>query len=106
MVVFNASIKITIDDGARVVFSEDPWVDGQPVDVIALDLVKLVKPCIRRSRTVQQGIEGAAWVRDIAGELSVNAVVQFLKLWNAIRSTNLRVEADTFTWKWTASGGI
>jgi hypothetical protein len=95
--MFNASIKITIGDGAHVVFWEDPWVDGQPVDVIAADLVKLVKPCIRRSCTVHQGIEGAEWVRDIGGELSVNVVVQFLKLWNAIRSTNLRVEADTFT---------
>jgi hypothetical protein len=104
--VFNASIKITIGDGVRVVFWEDPWVDGQPVHVIAPDLVKLVNPCIQRSRTVQEAVEGAAWVRDIAGELSVNAVVQFFKLWNAIRSTNLRAEADTFTWKWTASGGF
>jgi hypothetical protein len=104
--VFNASIKITIGDGAHVVFWEDPWVDGKPVDVIAPDLVKLVKPCIRRSRTVQQGIQGAEWVRDIAGELLLNVVVQFLKLWNAIRSMNLRAEVDTFTWKWTASVGF
>jgi hypothetical protein len=74
--------------------------------VIAPDLVKLVKPSIRRSRTVQQGVEGAAWVHDIAGELSVNAVVQFFKLWNTIRSMNLGAEADTFIWKWTASGGF
>jgi hypothetical protein len=29
---------------------------------------------------VQQGMFDASWVHDISGELSVNAIVQFLKL--------------------------
>jgi hypothetical protein len=44
----------------------------------------MVRPGIKRSRTVQQGLPDAAWVRDIAGELSVNALVQFLNLWTAL----------------------
>jgi hypothetical protein len=85
--VFNASVRITIGDGACIAFWEDPWVDGLPVDAITPDQIKLVKPGIWCSRTVHQEIEGTTWLRDIAGELSVNACVQFLKLWSGISST-------------------
>ncbi|KAM0834874.1 hypothetical protein ACQ4PT_063312 [Festuca glaucescens] len=56
----------------------------------------MVRPGPARSRTVQQGLQGNAWVRDIAGVLSVDAVVQFLRLWPLIQSVQGRC------WCWTA----
>jgi hypothetical protein len=56
---------------------------------------------------VREGLRDNAWVRDIAGELSVDVVVQFLALWEAVASVprSLEVE-DSFTWKWTPSGSF
>jgi hypothetical protein len=69
--IFKALIKVTFGDGAGTLFWEDPWIGGLQADAIAPDLVKLVRPSIRCTRAVQKGVQGAAWARDIAGELSV-----------------------------------
>jgi hypothetical protein len=102
--IFRASINIALGDGALTLFWEDPWIHGQPVDAFAPDLLTLVRPAARSSRTVQQGLLGASWVRDIAGELSVNAVVQFLRLWRELQGVQLGAGSDTVSWKWTPNG--
>ncbi|KAM0892078.1 hypothetical protein ACQ4PT_025976 [Festuca glaucescens] len=84
---------------------EDPWVSGVSVAALAPPVLKLVRPGPARSRTVQQGMQGNAWVRDIQGVLTVDAVVQYLRLWPLIQSVTLRADApDVFTWKFSASG--
>jgi hypothetical protein len=49
-----------------------------------------------------------AWTTDIAiaGELSIDAVVQFMKLWAAVEAVHVGEGADVFRWKWTASGAF
>jgi hypothetical protein len=73
--VFHASVRIVVGDGSRLLFWEDAWIGGLTPDAIAPALVKLVRPGIKRTRSVQQGLNDVAWVRDIASELSVDAVV-------------------------------
>jgi hypothetical protein len=104
--IFNASVSVSVGDGDKTLFWEDPWIAGLAMGAIAPDLIKLVWSCIRRARTVQQGLLDASWVQDIAGELSVNAVVQFLKLWAELRNVALGTGSDIFRWKWTASGSF
>jgi hypothetical protein len=54
---------------------------------------------------VLQGRENNAWVLDIAGTLTVDAVVQFLHLWPRIQATSTRADTpDNFRWKFSASG--
>jgi hypothetical protein len=101
--IFRASINIAQGDGALTLFWEDPWIHGQPVDAFAPDLLTLVRPAARSSRTVRQGLLGATWVRDIAGELSANAVVQFLRLWRELQSVQLGAGSDTVSWKWVCT---
>jgi hypothetical protein len=43
-------------------------------------------------------------VRDIAGNLPVDVVMQFLKLWCAMRALPPRASKDTCIWKWHANG--
>ncbi|KAM0830460.1 hypothetical protein ACQ4PT_066193 [Festuca glaucescens] len=100
--IFKASIKITLGDGAETLFWEDPWIRGVQADALAPDLVKLVRPGARRSRTVRQGLQHAAGTRDITGELSINAVVQYLSLWHELQLVDLGIGRDTIRWKWTA----
>jgi hypothetical protein len=103
--LFNASVKITIGSGDRVLFWEDPWINGVQVSAIAPALLKLVRSGLMRSHTVQQGLPHNEWVRDVAGELTVDVVVQFLRLWTAVHTVEMRgTGADEFQWKWTASG--
>jgi hypothetical protein len=83
---------------------EDPWIGGVQADAIAPDLVKLVRPGVQRMWTVQQGLQNEAWVRDIAGELSVNAVIQYLKLWVELQRVVIGDGEDTIKWKWTTDG--
>jgi hypothetical protein len=102
--IFHASVRITLGDGSRVLFWVDAWIGGVTVDAIAPDLLKLVRPGIRQTRRVQQGMLDASWVCGISGELSVNAIVQFLKLWTMLRDTVTGTGDDHFAWKWTPDG--
>jgi hypothetical protein len=83
----------------------DPWIHGHSVGSLALALLKLVRPGLRRSRSVQQGLSNNAWLLDIGGTLTVDAVVQFLQLWTRVQSIALAPdEPDSFSWKFLASG--
>jgi hypothetical protein len=86
----------------------DPWIGGIDAGSVAPALMKHVRPSIKRARTVAEGLLDNGWARDIAGELTVDALRDYLKLWGAIQSVPRHdVDgADTFRWKWTASGGF
>jgi hypothetical protein len=68
--------------------------------------MKHIRPSVKRARTVADGLLDNGWARDIAGELTVDALRDYLKLWSAIQSVPRHdVDgADTFRWKWTTSG--
>jgi hypothetical protein len=53
---------------------------------------------------VSDELANYVWVRDITGELSVDSMVQFLKLWMALCDVPLGEGADGFTWKWMENG--
>ncbi|KAM0913164.1 hypothetical protein ACQ4PT_012343 [Festuca glaucescens] len=98
-------MKIRIGSGERSIFWEDPWIEGLSVACLAPAILELVRPGPIRTRTVQQGLTDAAWVRDITGTLTVDAVVQFLRLWPLVQAVHLDASVtDSFTWKFSASG--
>jgi hypothetical protein len=84
--LFNASVKISVGDGSRLLFWADPWINGLTASAIAPAVVSMVAPRFISRRSVRDGFVGNAWVTDISGELSVDAVVQFLELWAAVGS--------------------
>ncbi|KAM0855446.1 hypothetical protein ACQ4PT_049767 [Festuca glaucescens] len=102
--IFNASVKIQLHSGSRVLFWEDPWLGGVNVAAIAPAVLALVKPSLVNKRLIADGLPGDAWVRDIAGELSVDAVVQYLHLWRVVQGIILSEGEDSFIWKWMADG--
>jgi hypothetical protein len=63
-------------------------------------------PGLRRRRTVHDGLAGNSWAGDISGELSVDAVVQYLRLWAVIQDMNASRGGgqDSFAWKWHEDG--
>ncbi|KAM0865794.1 hypothetical protein ACQ4PT_043026 [Festuca glaucescens] len=50
--LFNASVRLSVGDGASVLFWEDPWIGGLNVAAIAPAILAMVKPRFRRRRTV------------------------------------------------------
>ncbi|KAM0919191.1 hypothetical protein ACQ4PT_008386 [Festuca glaucescens] len=104
--LFHASIKIYVGDGAHTLFWEDPWINGMCAGTVAPAILALVKPRFRRKMTVQAGLLGNAWTTAIAGELSIDAVVQYLRLWEAVSTCQLQPGSDSFRWKWTSSGSF
>ncbi|KAM0829110.1 hypothetical protein ACQ4PT_067085 [Festuca glaucescens] len=102
--IFNASVRIHVRSGSHILFWEDPWLGGVNVAAIAPAVLAMVRPSLVKKRLVSDGLPGDAWVRDITGELSVDAVVQYLHLWDAVHGVVLSEGEDSFTWKWTADG--
>jgi hypothetical protein len=84
-VLFQASVVVTIGAGMTTLFWEDSWTSGLTTDSIALLLLLLIRPAAQRKRTVAEGLLGHAWVRDIDGELTVDALSGYLKLWRVIQ---------------------
>jgi hypothetical protein len=103
--LFDASVSIKIGSEASVRFWEDAWIGGLTAVTIAPDLVDLVWDPVRRRRSVRDGLEGNAWATDISGQLSVPAIVQYLRLWEAVTLVPWPgVGEDRFSWKWSADG--
>jgi len=53
---------------------------------------------------VADGLFGRRWVRDIAGGLSVQAIVECIRLWDALESVRLSALPDTIVCRWAADG--
>jgi hypothetical protein len=81
--LFDASVRIE-GNGASILFWEDAWIGSLTAAAIAPDLIKLVGVAVRKRRSVQDGLVGNSWAEDIAGELTVAVVVQYLHLWVAV----------------------
>jgi hypothetical protein len=82
--LFQASVVVTIGAGTSANFWEDPWIGGLTAESIAPSLFLLVRPAARPKRTIAEGLLGHAWASDIVGELTLDALTGYLKLWRAI----------------------
>ncbi|XP_071678586.1 uncharacterized protein [Lolium perenne] len=102
--MFNASVVISVGSSASLLFWEDPWIQGLFVAAVAPEVLKLVRPGVVKRRSVRDGLLNHAWATDIVGELSVDAVVQYLRLSAAVVVVPINGGADTFRWKWTEDG--
>jgi hypothetical protein len=55
---------------------------------------------------VADGLQANSWARDISGELTVEALRDYLRLWSVIQGAPQQgnEEVDSFRWKWTSCG--
>jgi hypothetical protein len=105
---FDASITVEVGDGVRALFWEDNWIAGCSIKILAPNLWAAVSPRIRRSRIVRDGLSvgasGLRWVADITHARTVQVLVQYLSVWNLVRTITLTPEPDRFIWKWSPNG--
>ncbi|KAM0912735.1 hypothetical protein ACQ4PT_012611 [Festuca glaucescens] len=89
-------------------FREDAWIGGLTAAAIAPSLLKLVRPAVRWRRTIRDGLAENSWALDISGMLTVDAIVEYLRLWAAVRGVPFddgdTLAPDSFRWKWRGDG--
>lgn len=104
--LFAASTEITVGDGNTARFWSSAWIDGRRPK----DLMPLVYAISKnRKKTLRQGKEGDAWIRDLTihtqSTISVSLIEQLVALWEAVRNVQLaNGEPDQIAWKFTSNG--
>ena len=92
--MFNASIVIELGDGNLSLFWSDHWLGHNSPCLIAPELCKLIKPRTRNTRTVDAALLDKRWIQDITGTLTVQALYEYLILWEAAEGVQLRQGVD------------
>jgi hypothetical protein len=94
LVFFKASTYTVIGDGRNTLFWEDKWIHGEAILDIAPCLYQFVSPRTRRRQTVQQGLLNRSWVRAISGGVSMQAIHDYLALWDTVQDIQLNNQPD------------
>ncbi|TVU51343.1 hypothetical protein EJB05_02762, partial [Eragrostis curvula] len=62
---------------------------------------------LSQNRTVHEALNGRRWVRDILGGLTVEVLIEYLRIWDIMETTQLNHhERDKFVWKWSGDGNF
>lgn len=102
--VFRAGSRWHIGDGKSFLFWLDPWVGTQNFSVAAPHLFSAIR-WRARTKTVADALRSRAWVRDIAGALSVPVLLDYLMIWELTDGVHLdETRPDCIRWFWTADG--
>lgn len=101
--LFNASIQITLGDGAKSCFWHHNWLDGEAPRYLAPNLFCLVS---RKNRSVQQELRNNNWMRSLRGKITTAVhVEEFVSLWLRIQDVHLQQGVpDAITWRWSSNG--
>jgi hypothetical protein len=86
---FHAATHTEIGNGHSTLFWEDRWIHGRSVMDIAPRLLLVVPRRIQNSRTVHAALANRSWLNDIQGALTVEVLVDYLDLWDAIITVNI-----------------
>ena len=101
---FKASTYTLIGDGRQALFWEDKWIHGESVPDIARCLCQFVPPRTRRRQTVRQGLLNRSWVQSISGGVSMQAIHEYLALWDTLQDIQLNDQPDQTVWRWANDG--
>jgi hypothetical protein len=74
------AVETKVGNGVDTKFWTDQWLHGRNVGELALNLFQLTPKRARRQRSVSQALSNRRRVADIQGALTVQVVVEYLKL--------------------------
>jgi hypothetical protein len=103
--LLSLAIITEIGDEASTLFWKDKWLTGKSIQDLAPNLYALV-PKRRASRhTVMAALDEEKWLEDIQGEISVQALMEYLELWDILEGMVLQEGIpDRRIWRLSASG--
>jgi hypothetical protein len=102
--LFAAATKISIGNGKKAIFWEDPWLDGKrPKDIAPL----VYKISQGKRCSVGKALDANFWISKINTNdgLTLEHITQFATLWEMIQPVQLNSNtSDSISWKLTNSG--
>ncbi|WVZ68219.1 hypothetical protein U9M48_017182 [Paspalum notatum var. saurae] len=103
--LFDASTHWVIGNGESTLFWVDKWIDDKSIGDLAPALLSLVAKRTHSTQTVARGLSDGQWIRELTGALSVQAIVQYLRLWERLHMVSLQhAVQDRLIWCWSQNG--
>jgi hypothetical protein len=78
------AITVNIGNGISSKFWTDNWLQGKSVADLAPNLILVVPKGVIKRRTLSQALSNRGWVADIKGALTVQVLIEFLKVWELV----------------------
>jgi hypothetical protein len=105
MELFRAATYVKLGDGRRAKFWSDKWLPGGRS---VQDLLPALFSYAHDSGiSVAKALANRRWVRDISGGLSLQAIGQYLHLWDVVQETTLTEgQVDRLIWRCSAGGAF
>lgn len=98
------SMSVAVGDGTTSRLWTDDWAPVGRLCAFAPKLFAAVS-ARGRKRCVRDGLLNNTWARDITGALTVQVLLQYLRVWRVLHGVTLNpLQADRFIWKWTPDG--
>lgn len=102
---FDGLVHWEVGASDRALFWRDRWIHGARVAEIAPLVWAQVSTQVINRRLVSRGLTDHDWTLDIRGELSTDAMMQFIQLWEILIPFTLNPRVpDKAVWHWSASG--
>jgi hypothetical protein len=103
--LLSLAIITEVGDGANTLFWRDKWLTGRSIQDLAPNLYALVPKRRASRRTVMNALVDENWVADIQGEIFLEALLEYLELWDILAEVELQEGAwDKHIWRLFASG--
>jgi len=101
---FKTTIFSVVGSGTNTLFWMGRWLNGQSIADLAPHLLDSVHKRIANRRTVEEAMTDRSWTNDIRGSLPVEAILDFLHLWDLIDNFQLQPEiVDSHSWRFSSS---
>jgi len=75
--MFAVSVVTSVGNGQKTLFWTDHWLHGYSIENLAPNVFKCIPPRLRKSRTVNEALNGLTWVSDIRRALGWQGLVDF-----------------------------
>lgn len=103
--LLSLAVSTEVGDGANTLFWKDKWLAGKSVQDLAPNIYILVSKRRANRRTVKAALNGMNWIEDIQGDMPVQALLEFLELWETLEDMVLQEGIpDRHIWRLSLSG--
>ena len=103
--MFQTACSFVVGRGDRTRFWTDRWIDGQSPAQLAPALISFATGRGAKERTVADALHDQQWVKDIRGDITLQALAEFVNLWTTIQAQPPWTDRDdSFTWRLTTKG--
>jgi hypothetical protein len=103
--LLSMAVVTKVGDGASTLFWKDRRLEGKNVQEIGPHVYALISKRVVERRSVLEALINAKWIEDIRGSVSLEALMDYLILWDIISEVELQVGVqDTHIWKLSNSG--